>query len=331
MPRPLGVDSLLKDIPDMLSHVVFNIFICLLSIVLMWSGANFVVTYASIIARRFNISELVIGLTVVAMGTSAPELLVTATAAFKGYEDIALSNIVGSNVFNLGIILGLMAFIKPLPTNKTIIFRDGLILFGVFVLIFILILWNDLTLNRAAGGLLFLILIVYISFLLVKKEPIQRDMETLHVHRNSGYKNYIFLALGFGFLGLGGNFMVESATNLAKAAGVSSWIIGMTIVAGGTSFPELVTCLAASIKGRNHMLLGNLIGSDMFNFAGVLGITCIMRPIHVSPLALQSFYGLIAMMAVILIFMRTRWKIGRVEGFCLIMFGFARWLIDFYG
>ena len=151
------------------------------------------------------------------------------------------------------------------------------------------------------------------------------------MHRNSGYKNYIFLALGFGFLGLGGNFMVESATNLAKAAGVSSWIIGMTIVAGGTSFPELVTCLAASIKGRNHMLLGNLIGSDMFNFAGVLGITCIMRPIHVSPLALQSFYGLIAMMAVILIFMRTRWKIGRVEGFCLIMSGFARWLIDFYG
>ena len=315
----------------MLSHVVFNIFICLLSIVLMWSGANFVVTNASIIARRFKISELVIGLTVIAMGTSTPELLVTVTAAFKGYEDIALSNVVGSNVFNLGIILGLMAFIKPLPTNKNIIFRDGLILFGVIVLIFFLLLWMDLTLNRAAGGFLVLILLVYITYLLFKKEPIQRDTKTEPVNRNSGYKNYIFLALGFGFLGFGGNFMVESATNLAKAAGVSSWVIGMTIVAGGTSFPELVTCLAASIKGRNHMLLGNLIGSDMFNFAGVLGITCIMRPIHVSPLALPSFYALIAMMAVVLIFMRTRWKISRVEGFCLIMFGFARWLIDFYG
>jgi len=327
----MSVDSLIKDISDMVSHVLFNIFICLLSIILMWSGANFVVTHASILARRFNISELVIGLTVVAMGTSAPELLVTATAAFKGYADIAMSNIVGSNVFNLGIILGLMAFIKPLPTNKTIIFRDGLILFGVMILIFLLLLFNDLALKRAAGGLLVLILIVYISFLLVKKEPIQRDMEILHVQRKPTYKNYIFLALGFVFLGLGGNFMVESATNLAKAAGVSSWVIGMTIVGGGTSFPELVTCLAASIKGRNHMLLGNLIGSDMFNFAGVLGITCIMRPIHVSPLALPSFYALIAMMAVVLIFMRTRWKISRVEGFCLIMFGFARWLIGFYG
>jgi len=315
----------------MVSFVVFNIFICLLSILLMWSGANFVVTHASIIARRFNISELVIGLTVVALGTSAPELLVTVTAAFKGYEDIAMSNIVGSNLFNLGIILGLMALIKPLPTNKTIIFRDGVILFGVMILIFLLLLWKDLVLNRAAGGLLVLILIVYISFLFIKKDPIQRDMETDHVNRNSGYKNYIFLALGFGFLGLGGNFMVESATKLAQAAGVSSWIIGMTIVAGGTSFPELVTCLAASIKGRNHMLLGNLIGSDMFNFAGVLGITCLMRPIHLSPLALPSFYALMAMMAVVLIFMRTHWKISRVEGFFLIMLGFARWLIDFYG
>lgn len=297
----------------------------------MWSGANFVVTHASIIARRFNISELVIGLTVVAMGTSAPELLVTVTAAFKGYADIAMSNIVGSNVFNFGIILGLMAVIKPLPTNKTIIFRDGLILFGVIVLIFLLLVWMDLALNRAAGGLLLLILLLYITFLLFKKEPIPLYTETPNVIINSAYKNYILLALGFVFLGFGGNFMVESATNLAKAAGVSAWVIGMTIVASGTSFPELVTCLAASIKGRNHMLLGNLIGSDMFNFAGVLGITCIMRPIHVSSLALPSFYALIAMMAVVLIFMRTRWKIGRVEGLCLIMFGFARWLIDLCG
>ena len=298
-----------------------------LGALLLWFGAEWIVDSASAVARKYNVSELVIGLTIVAMGTSAPEFLVTATAAFKGMEDISLSNVVGSNIFNLGFILGLMALIRPLPTNKHILYRDGLLLFGVTALILGLATFGEL--GRPAGLVLLCLLGVYLAVLILKGRHMGCDEIAVCDERKANIWDYPKLAVGFAAIALGGEFLVEGASAVARSMGLSEWGIGVTIVAAGTSLPELVTCLAASMKGRNDMLLGNLIGSDFFNFAGVLGLTCLMRPLHVSPEAFPGLVALVGMVGVVLVMIRTGWRVSRVEGALLIAINLLRWARDF--
>lgn len=308
--------------------MAYNIFLVVASAFLLWFGANWVVDSAAAIARRFNLSELVIGLTVVALGTSLPEFLVTATAAFKGLGDISLSNIVGSNIFNLGLILGLMALIKPVPTGRTLVYRDAFLLWGVTILV--LFMAFDLRMGRISGIILMSLLIGYILLIVLRYGKISEQAE-LPSQRTARWFDWPLLVLGFLCVAAGGHWMVEGASSLALMAGVSEWVIGVTIVAAGTSLPELITCLTASLKGRNEMLLGNLVGSDFFNFAGVLGLTCIMRPLEVSPSALSSLYTLVGMVLVVLVFMRTGWRVSRLEGLMLLGLNLLRWGVDFTG
>jgi cation:H+ antiporter len=308
--------------------MAYNIFLVVVSAFLLWFGANWVVDSAAAIARRFNLSELVIGLTVVALGTSLPEFLVTATAAFKGLGDISLSNIVGSNIFNLGLILGLMALIKPVPTGRTLVYRDAFLLWGVTILV--LFMAFDLRMGRISGIILMSLLIGYILLIVLRYGKISEQAE-LPSQRTARWFDWPLLVLGFLCVAAGGHWMVEGASSLALMAGVSEWVIGVTIVAAGTSLPELITCLTASLKGRNEMLLGNLVGSDFFNFAGVLGLTCIMRPLEVSPSALSSLYTLVGMVLVVLVFMRTGWRVSRLEGLMLLGLNLLRWGVDFTG
>lgn len=308
--------------------LAYNIFLVVISAFLLWFGANWVVESAAAIARRFNLSELVIGLTIVALGTSLPEFLVTATAAFKGLGDISLSNIVGSNIFNLGLILGLMALIKPVPTGRTLVYRDALLLWGVTILV--LFMAFDLHMGRLSGIILMSILVGYILLILLRYGKITEQAE-LPPQRTARWFDWPLLVLGFLCVAAGGHWMVEGASSLARMAGVSEWVIGVTIVAAGTSLPEMITCLTASLKGRNEMLLGNLVGSDFFNFAGVLGLTCIMRPLEVSPSALSSLYTLVGMVFLVLVFMRTGWRVSRLEGVMLLGLNFFRWGVDFIG
>jgi len=309
-----------------MSTITINIIFVLLSAVLLWLGANWIVGSASAIARKFRLSELVIGLTVVALGTSLPEFLVTATAAFKGLSDISLSNIVGSNIFNLGLILGLMALIRPVKTHKTLVFRDGLVLWGLTIFILISVL--DLKMGLGAGIVLLLSLVLYNGFIILRSSKVPEELE-LPSQRKATWLDYPKLILGFVMVSYGGHLMVEAASTLARLAGVSEWAIGVTVVAAGTSLPELVTCLAAALKGKSDMLLGNLLGSDIFNFAGVLGLTCVLKPLSVSPSALSSLYALITMVFLVLLFMRTGWRVSRLEGACLIFINLARWVKDF--
>ncbi|MFW5838185.1 MAG: calcium/sodium antiporter, partial [Desulfovibrionaceae bacterium] len=247
---------------------------------LLWFGSEWIVDSAAAVARRFKVSELVIGLTIVAMGTSAPEFLVTVTAAFRDMADISLSNVVGSNIFNLGFILGFMALIKPLPTTRTLVFRDGLLLLGVTVLILGLAMTG--VLGRITGVALLCFLGGYVGWLLAFGSRNTVFVEQPEV-RTARWWDFPRLLAGFGAIALGGHLMVDSASFFAVSFGVSRWVVGVTVVAAGTSLPEVVTCLAATLKGRNEMLLGNLVGSDFFNFAGVLGLTCILRPLDVAP------------------------------------------------
>jgi cation:H+ antiporter len=307
-------------------EIILNLGLLALSALILWFGAIWIIDSAAKIARKFNLSELTIGLTIVALGTSLPEFVVTVTAAFRGMGDIALSNVIGSNIFNLGIILGTVALISPIACSKTLIQRDGFFLF--FLTLAVLIMMLDMRIGRLPGFLLIFVFVSYNFMIFFRGARISIE---LNISKEKKAKAMDFLKLGAGFamIALGGHFMVEGARALAEIMGISQWIIGVTIVAAGTSLPELVTCLVAALKGKNEMLLGNLIGSDIFNFAGVLGLTCLLNPITVSQSAIPSMLTLLGMIAIVLIFMRTGFKLGRVEGLTLIFISLARWTLDF--
>jgi len=303
--------------------IIKDIVILLVSIIVIGKGAVWLVDAAARVAKHFGISELVIGLTVVAFGTSAPEFGVTILAAIRGMGDISVGNIVGSNIFNLGFILGGTAIIHSLKTNRTIVFRDGIFLLfgGILLSVF---LW-DLTLSKIEGIVLFTLLVLYLLYLYFNKETIETEEPTHAMYR----WDPILLFVGIGLVIVGSHFLVESAVNIARFMGVSDWVIGATIIAAGTSAPEFATSLTAAMKSRYGMSVGNLIGSDIFNLFGVLGIAGIMRNLSVGHDAHINLIILSFMIAVVLIFMRTGWVVSRKEGIILVMIGLLRWIYSF--
>ena len=304
-------------------EILTDVTIVLVCVGVIAKGATWLVDSASKIAKRLGISELVIGLTILALGTSAPEFAVSILAALKGIGNIAIGNIVGSNIFNLGFILGGTAIIHSLKTSRILIVRDGFfLLFGTFILLFFL--W-DLTLTKFEGGVLFSLLILYLGYLYVKREP----LETKQVMGKMYWWDPLMLIGGLAMVLVGAHFMVESAINLARYMGVSEWVIGATVIAAGTSAPEFATSLAAALRSRYGMSVGNLIGSDIFNLFGVLGVAGILNNITVSLDARMHLVFLSLMVALVLVFMRTGWVVSRREGYILVMIGLVRWINSF--
>ena len=303
--------------------IIKDIVILLVSIIVIGKGAVWLVDAAARVAKHFGISELVIGLTVVAFGTSAPEFGVTILAAIRGMGDISVANIVGSNIFNLGFILGGTAIIHSLKTSRTIVFRDGFFLLfgGILLSVF---LW-DLTLSKIEGIVLFTLLVLYLLYLYFKKETIETEEPTHAMYR----WDPILLFVGIGLVIVGSHFLVESAVSIARFMGVSDWVIGATIIAAGTSAPEFATSLTAAMKSRYGMSVGNLIGSDIFNLFGVLGVAGMMRNLSVGHDVQINLIILSFMIAVVLIFMRTGWVVSRKEGIILVMIGLLRWIYSF--
>jgi cation:H+ antiporter len=300
-----------------------DISIIIICIFVIGKGAAWLVDSAAKIARRFGISELVIGLTIVSMGTSAPEFGVTILAALRGMGDISVGNIVGSNIFNLGFILGGTAIVRSLKTSRTIIQRDGAFLFFGTILLTAL-LW-DLSLTRIEGYVLFSLLVAYLGYLYWKKETLDPETPSGELR----WWDPLLLLLGTGMVLSGSHFLVESAVSLAKYFGISEWVIGATIVAAGTSAPEFATSLVAALKRHYGISVGNLIGSDIFNLFGVLGLASILRNLPVEIGARSNLLMLSFMVLVVLIFMRTGWKISRKEGIVLVGMGLARWVFSF--
>jgi len=303
--------------------IIKDIVILLVSIIVIGKGAVWLVDAAARVAKHFGISELVIGLTVVAFGTSAPEFGVTILAAIRGMGDISVGNIVGSNIFNLGFILGGTAIIHSLKTSRTVVFRDGIFLLfgGILLSVF---LW-DLTLSKIEGIVLFTLLVLYLLYLYINKETIETEEPTHAMYR----WDPILLFVGIGLVIVGSHFLVESAVSIARFMGVSDWVIGATIIAAGTSAPEFATSLTAAMKSRYGMSVGNLIGSDIFNLFGVLGVAGMMRNLSVGHDAHINLIILSFMIAVVLIFMRTGWVVSRKEGIILVMIGLLRWIYSF--
>jgi cation:H+ antiporter len=266
----------------------------ILGLVLLVAGAEALVRGASKLAAAAGISPLVIGLTVVAYGTSAPEMAVSVQSALAGQADIALGNVVGSNIFNVLFILGLSAMITPLVVSRQLIKLDVPIMIGVAFLLALLAL--DGNVSRIEGALLFAGGVTYTVFIIrqsrKEKKPAQDEYEKEYGHAKSkGHwlVNLGLIIIGLGLLVLGSRWLVNGAIAIAQKLGVSELIIGLTIIAAGTSLPEVATSIIASIRGERDIAVGNVVGSNIFNILSVLGLTALAAPsgVNVSSAALR--------------------------------------------
>ncbi|MCB0748559.1 MAG: calcium/sodium antiporter [Ignavibacteriales bacterium] len=289
----------------------------------MWFGASWMVDSASRIAKKFGLSDLVIGLTVVAIATSAPEFAVTVSAALKNQPSISVGNVVGSNIFNLGIILGLISLFSKVDISPKMLYRDGGLL--VTTTILLLFFFYDLTLSSFEGIILALILVSYVIFLIKNKQEIDEEID----EKKFTFWDVPKLFFGIAVIIISANYLVESSINIARFFGISEWIIGVTIVGAGTSMPEFATSVVAISKKKHAISAGNLIGSDLFNMLGVLGIAAFLHPLSIEPNEYISLILMSASVLVLVLLMRRRWKISKFEAVIIIAIALFRWIYDF--
>nr|WP_272890469.1 calcium/sodium antiporter [Stutzerimonas stutzeri] len=295
-------------------------------LVLLVAGAEVLVRGAAKLAAQFGISPLVIGLTVVAFGTSAPETAVSVQAAFNGSGDIAIGNVLGSNIANVLLILGMTALVAPLVVSRQLIRLDVPIMIGASLVTFGLA-WDG-ELSRLDGALLFTAVVVYTLFLVIssrrEKKAADADDEFAkefglneQAKPNAGLINAGLVIAGLVLLVVGSNFLVEGAVALARALGLSELVIGLTVIAIGTSLPELATSILAAFRGERDIAVGNIVGSNLFNLLCVLGLASLVSPqaISVSPNALAfDFPVMIAVAVACLPIFFTGYSINRWEG-----------------
>ena len=262
--------------------MIIQIALLLVGLVLLVKGADWLVDGASVLAKKKNVSDLAIGLTIVAFGTSAPELVVNAVAASGNYPDIVFGNIIGSNNFNLFIILGISGLIIPLSVQSSTVWKEiPYSLFAAILLFFLAnnyLIGNSEGLSRLDGVILLALFLVFLYYVAtqLKTDP---SAETLEVKNYSTLKIWVLIFLGLAGLVGGGKLVVDNAVAMAQSLGVSEKIIGLTIVAAGTSLPELATSVVAAMRKNTDIAIGNIIGSNIFNIFLILGVSGLIRPL----------------------------------------------------
>ncbi|MGL5668661.1 MAG: calcium/sodium antiporter [Shewanella sp.] len=297
--------------------------------IILTLGAEALVRGASSIALRLGITPLVIGLTIVAFGTSAPELAVSVKSALAGNSGIALGNVIGSNIANIGLILAITALIRPIQVQSQMVRRDIPLMILASMLFWGLLLDGELSLID--GVILLSLLVGYLVFSYFSaKNTTDADGEIIEEGPKNPLLSVAFIIVGIGMLVGGGILFVNGAVDLAKVFGVSEVIIGLTIVAIGTSMPELVTSVLAALKGESDIAIGNIVGSNIFNILGILGVTAVVYP--VSGLGFQplDFIVMLALAVVILPFAWSGLRIGRREGATLLIayLGYMVYLVN---
>lgn len=297
-------------------------------LVMLFIGAEGLIRGSSNLAIKIGITPLVVGLTVVAFGTSTPELVVSLKAALLGNSSISLGNVVGSNIANIALILGVAAIIKPLDVHANVIMREIPIMIGITILFLLLLIDGEL---GFIDGLIFVIgLISYllVSVLIARKEKnpeVDSEFKEGLKSKLGVSLSIIFMIFGLGLLVLGADLFVQSAVAIAKMFNVSDAIIGLTIVAIGTSLPELITSIVASYKKEADIAIGNVVGSNIFNILGILGITALIIPISSVGLGYVDL-GVMLFTAIILFpLSRTGFWISRVEG-AILLVGYAGYI-----
>ena len=320
------------------SAVIVQLVVLALTIAGLWIGAELFVDATVKLARRIKLSELVIGLTVVAMGTSAPELIVSVDAALAGLGNIAVANVIGSNIYNLAFILGIVALIQFIPIERTLVRRDGIVLIVTTLLGFAVIF--DLTVTRVEGVLLFGSFVIYIFYLIRTGSTLESAteggadvQEAVHVTANPEFRGRDALRLvgGLALVLVSGHFLVEAATTIARLAGISEWVIGGTIVAAGTSTPEFAVSLIALRRESIGVSVGNVIGSNIYNLIGILGLAALIRPMTVDPEAIGTMVWLTAIALLLVAALWTERQLSRAEGGVFASSELLRWVLNLLG
>ena len=281
--------------------------------VLLIKGADFFVDGSAALAGYLKVPSVIIGLTIVAIGTSLPEAAVSISAGLAGSNEIAVSNIVGSNIFNTLVVVGASALIRPFAADSQIVKRDLPVNFLVTVILYIMVIGGML--SRIEGLILLAGIITYITVMVrsALKNRVEEEIEPISLTKAA-----LFIALGLAAVVFGGDVVVDSATAIAKSLGLSETLIGLTIVAIGTSLPELVTSVVASRKGESGLALGNAIGSNIFNILFILGMSSTLMPIPVVSENITDTLVLIGICVLIYAFARFGEKIGRGKGLTMI-------------
>ncbi|TRO66827.1 calcium/sodium antiporter [Christiangramia sabulilitoris] len=304
--------------------MVISLILIIIGFAALIYGANWMVDGASSLAKKHNISDLAIGLTIVAFGTSAPELVVNSMASIDGFSDIVLGNIIGSNNFNLFIILGIAGLVYPIKVQSSTAWRE--IPISLIITILLLLLANDLFLNansrisRFDGLILFILFLIFIFY--VFKQMKTDDGEVVAYELKSNLQ--IWKLISFGLLGLivGGKLVVDNSISVATDLGVSQKIIGLTIIAAGTSLPELLTSVVAALKKNSDIAIGNVIGSNIFNILLILSISSFIKPINYNDIFNIDLFILIGgtLFLILAMFTGKRKKLDRWEAAVLVIF-----------
>lgn len=287
---------------------------------LLVKGADWFVGGAASIADKFGIPQIVIGLTIVAMGTSAPEAAVSISAALRGSAEITIGNIIGSNIMNVLVILGLTAVICRIPVQRTTIHYEIPMVIGVTVLLAVMGLLNNVV-GRLEGVVLLICMVIYLLYLLrLAKRGVSHDEELDEVAEKSSMPKLIFLVIvGVAAIVLGSDIAVGAATAIARIFRMSERFIGLTIVALGTSLPELVTSVTAAMKGNSDIAVGNIVGSNLFNIMFVVGITAVITPVvYSSAFFVDSIIAIGAVVLLLLCVFRKK-ALSRLDGILMLL------------
>ena len=306
--------------------MIVDIFFIILGVYCVLKGADWLTKGAAALARRMQMSEMMIGLTIVAAGTSAPELFVSVVSALKGTPDLAVGNVVGSNTMNSMLIVGVAAMVAPMVISRSTVRKDIPFAIAASVLLLVLCMNGDLT--RIDGLLLLAGFAAFMGYTL--KNAKNQDYENRPLIQDetskSNWKNILLVLWGLVGLVIGSNVFVDHASSLAYALGISEGVVGLTVVAGGTSLPELATSVVAARKGQSAIAIGNVIGSNVFNILFILGLTATISPLQIEGITTIDMAVMLVSIVMVWLFSRTRYTVERWEGAMLVL-GYLAYLI----
>lgn len=313
-------------------ELIKNIILLVVGFVQLVKGADFFVDGSSAVAKKLKIPSIIIGLTIVAMGTSLPELAVSLSAAIEGANEIAVSNVIGSNLFNLMVVLGICAIISPIAVEKSVMKREmPFMLVITAILAGFIIPWNGMSasvniagrISRADGIIL---LILFAIFMIITvKTALKSRKSAIEAENSENQKeislpvSLVYIVVGICAIKYGGDFVVDGASFVATKLGMSQTLVGLTIVAVGTSLPELVTSIVAARKGETALAVGNVVGSNIFNILLILGVSAAISPINVTLEALIDVAVVLVTGILVFLFGRSKEKISRAEGIIMVL------------
>lgn len=306
---------------------MLNILFIIVGIAAVLWGADRLTDGSVAVAQRMNIPQIVIGLTVVAMGTSMPEFFVSLTSALKGTADLAVGNIVGSNIFNTLVIVGVTAMVAPMNISRHTVERD--LPFSMLASAMLLIFGLDNMVGRWESAMLFMMFLLFMAYTLRTAAKGTNEAEQAPTKAMNPWMAALWIVIGLVCLVVGSNIFVSGATELARMWGVSEAVIGLTIVAGGTSLPELATSIVAAKKGQSAIAIGNVIGSNVFNVFMILGATGLIKPMQTQGITLVDLSLLLISAVLLWLFSFTRYKVERWEGGVLVLVfaAYLSWLL----